>query len=104
MSRPEMLLQAALNRLAARAGDQALEAAAQLSLLAQEAPQRVQQELQLFWDEVQQEAQRLERDQQPGGSPSAAAGAADGDGDPQRQIDGLRRQVAELTRRLEEQP
>ena len=64
MSRPEMLLQAALNRLAARAGDQALEAAAQLSLLAQEAPQRLQQELQLFWDEVQQEAQRLERDQQ----------------------------------------
>ena len=102
MSRPEMLLQAALNRLAARAGDQALEAAAQLSLLAQEAPQRVQQELQLFWDEVQQEAQRLERDQQSGGAPSPAAG--DGDGDPQRQIDGLRRQVAELTRRLEEQP
>lgn len=101
MSRPEMLLQAALNRLAARAGDQALEAAAQLSLLAQEAPQRVQQELQLFWDEVQQEAQRLERDQQPGAAPPA--GASDGDADPQRQIDGLRRQVAELTRRLEEQ-
>jgi hypothetical protein len=102
MSRPEMLLQAALNRLVARAGDQALEAAAQLSLLAQEAPQRVQQELQLFWDEVQQEAQRLEQDQQPGAAPSGAP--AGGDGDPQRQIDGLRRQVAELTRRLEEQP
>jgi uncharacterized protein YceH (UPF0502 family) len=102
MSRPEMLLQAALNRLVARAGDQALEAAAQLSLLAQDAPQRVQQELQLFWDEVQQEAERLERDQQPGAA--APAGPSDGDGDPQRQIDGLRRQVAELTRRLEEQP
>jgi len=102
MSRPEMLLQAALNRLAARAGDQALEAAAQLSLLAQEAPQRVQQELQLFWDEVQQEAQRLERDQQAGAAPQA--GAPGVDGDPQRQIDGLRRQVADLTRRLEEQP
>lgn len=102
MSRPEMLLQAALNRLVARAGDQALEAAAQLSLLAQEAPQRVQQELQLFWDEVQQEAQRLEQDQQPGGAPSEAP--AGGDRDPQRQIDALRRQVAELTRRLEEQP
>jgi len=100
MSRPEMLLQAALNRLAARAGDQALEAAAQLSQLAQEAPQRVQQELQLFWDEVQQEAQRLERDQQPGAGHPART--TDDDSDPQRQIDGLRRQVAELTRRLEE--
>ena len=97
-----MLLQAALNRLVARAGDQALEAAAQLSLLAQEAPQRLQHELQLFWDEVQQEAQRLERDQPPGAGQTA--GTSDGDSDPQRQIDGLRRQVAEFTRRLEEQP
>lgn len=51
---------------------------------------------------MQQEAQRLEQDQQPGAAPSEAP--AGGDGDPQRQIDGLRRQVAELTRRLEEQP
>ena len=65
MSTPDTLLQAALNRLAARASSSAIDAAAQLSLLAQDAPQKIRTDLQLFWEEVQAEADRLD------GNPSA---------------------------------
>ena len=60
MSTPDTLLQAALNRLAARASSSAIDAVAQLSLLAQDAPQKLRTDLQLFWEEVQDEAQRLD--------------------------------------------
>ena len=101
MSSPETLVQAALNRLAARLGSTAMDAAAQLSLLAQDAPQRVQQELELFWQEVQQEAERMEHD---GTATAAAATGSDVDApaDLQQQLDALRAQVADFSRRLEE--
>lgn len=95
---PQSLLQAAVNRLAARVGSGLADSAAQLSLLAQDAPARLQQELSLFWEEVEQEAARLER----GEAPSAAAASAPARGsDPQDQIDALRAQVARLAARLE---
>jgi hypothetical protein len=55
------LVQAALNRLAARCGSGLVDAAAGLAVAVQDAPVRLQQELQLFWEEVEQEAERLER-------------------------------------------
>ena len=97
MSTPETLVQAALNRLAARLGSSAMDAAAQISVLAQDAPQKLQQELELFWQEVQQEAERIE---QPEVSPPEASGAAPEN--LQDQLDGLRAQVANFSRRLEE--
>ena len=99
MSSPETLAQAALQRLAARLGSSAMDAAAQLSLLAQDAPQRLQQELELFWEEVQQEAQRMEQQQDTG---AAAPAAAPAPVDLQQQLDDLRAQVASFSRRLEE--
>ncbi|MFM9103742.1 MAG: hypothetical protein ACKOPS_21390 [Cyanobium sp.] len=95
---PQCLLQAAVRRLAARVGSGLAASAAQLSLLAQDAPARLQQELSLFWEEVEQEAARIER----GEAPSAAAASAPARGsDPQDQIDALRAQVARLATRLE---
>ena len=98
MSSPETLVQAALNRLASRLGSSAMDAAAQLSLLAQDAPQRLQQEFELFWEEVQQEAERIEQPA-PSGTDSTAAAAPEG---VQQQLDALRAQVANFSRRLEE--
>lgn len=107
MSTPQTLVQAAVARLAARLGSTAVDAAANLALLAQDAPEKLRQELQLFWEEVQQEADRLER----GGSgaepataaePAAQAPATE-TGDVQELIDGLRAQVARLSRALEQQ-
>jgi hypothetical protein len=101
MSAPRTLLLAAMHRLAARLGSALADSAAELAVLAQDAPGRVQQELTLFWQEVELEAERLERSEAsppPAGSSDPAAAA---DLDPQTQIDRLRAQVAALSRRLE---
>ena len=102
MSAPQLLLQAAVHRLGARLGSGLVDGAANLALLAQDAPERIRQELQLFWDEVEAEAARIER-----GEAGAGAGAGDqppapeGVPDPQDQIDDLRARVAAMASRLD---
>lgn len=106
MTAPQTLLQAAVSRLAARLGSSAVDAAANLALLAQDAPEKVRQELALFWEEVQLEADRLERVPSDGSpEPARPAEAERPDGEPtdvQNLIDGLRAQVARLSRGLEQ--
>ena len=92
-----------MNRLAARMGSALADTAAGLAVLAQDAPARLQSEFSLFWQEVELEAERIER-----GDSDAAPQGGDPDGppdatglDPQEQIDRLRARVAELARRLE---
>ena len=97
MSAPQNLVQAAMNRLAARMGSAMADTAAGLVVLAQDAPARLQQELTLFWQEVELEAQRLDR----GAADPGAASDVEPATDPQEQIDRLRAQVADLARRLE---
>lgn len=110
MTAPRLLAQAALARLAARLGSSAVDAAANLALLAQDAPERMRQELQLFWEEVLQEVDRLEH-VGPAAAPARAPGWGEdqpgGSAEPQdlqEQIDALRAQVARLSRGLEQQP
>lgn len=81
-----------------------------MALLAQDAPERMRQELQLFWEEVLEEADRLEHAGPPA-SPAPATGWGEdrpgGSAEPQdlqEQIDALRAQVARLSRGLEQQP
>lgn len=100
MSAPQSLIQAALNRLAARVGSGLIDAAASLAVLAQDAPSRLQQELGQFWEEVEREAERLERGSGPEPGAGGSGGAAT-DSDPQERIDRLRARVAELARRLD---
>jgi uncharacterized protein YceH (UPF0502 family) len=99
MSAPQSLVQAALQRLGVRLGSGLVDAAANLALLAQDAPERLRQELQLFWEEVEAEAARIERGEAEG--PEAASTAASLL-DPQDQIDALRARVAALARRLDQ--
>jgi uncharacterized protein YceH (UPF0502 family) len=103
MSSPQYLLQAAMNRLAARLGSGLVDTAAGLAVLAQDAPERLRREIDLFREEVELEAGRLERGESAVGD-GARAATARGDGpiDPQDQIDALRARVAELSRRLEQ--
>ena len=106
MSAPQSLFQAAIGRLAARVGSGLVDTAAGLAVLAQDAPARLQQEWQLFWEEVELEAERLERGEASAevvstSTPPAAA-TARARAEPQEQIDALRAQVAELARRLEQ--
>ena len=102
MREPQTLVQAALNRLSARLGSGLADAAAGLAVLAQDAPDRLRQEWDLFKKEVELEAQRLEHGEQE--VPAAETGMASSSPplDPQQQIDQLRAQVTRLARRLEE--
>ena len=100
-------MQAALNRLSARLGSGLADAAAELAVLAQDAPERLRQEWDLFREEVELEAERLERGEavdSDEGADVQVTPPPEAHGDPQQQIDALRAQVARLTRRLEDQP
>jgi hypothetical protein len=107
MSTPQTLVQATLNRLTARLGSGLADAAAGLAVLAQDAPERLRQEWDLFREEVELEAQRLEHPDDPArdrAEQDAAPTAPVASVDPQEQIDQLRAQVARLARQLEERP
>jgi len=96
MSAPQSLVQAALQRLGARLGSGLVDAAANLALLAQDAPERLRQELLLFWDEVEAEAARIERGDELEVSITAPPA------DTQAQIDALRARVAAMARRMDQ--
>ena len=96
MSAPQSLVKAALQRLGARLGSSLVDVAANLALLAQDAPERLRQELQLFWDEVEAEAARIERGDELEVSITAPPA------DTQAQIDALRARVAAMARRMDQ--
>jgi len=104
MSAPQTLVQAALNRLTARLGSGLAEAAAGLAVLAQDAPERLRQEWEVFREEVELEARRIENPQEGGVGSGAASAAAAAGPDPQQQVDDLRATVARLARLLEDRP
>ncbi|QEY32793.1 hypothetical protein EVJ50_11685 [Synechococcus sp. RSCCF101] len=118
MSTPETLVQATLNRLLARVGSGVADAAAAVAVIAQDAPERLRQEWDLFREEVQLEAERLEAeatapapaaDQTPS-DPAGSGGSAPAQADPvaedgrsaQQRIDALRSRVSDLSARLED--
>lgn len=109
MPAPQSVMQAAVSRLGARLGGGLLDAAAHVAVVLQDAPERLRHELELFWQEVELEAERLERGdgEVAAAGPAAAAGAAAAasrpvPADPQEQIDALRARVAAFSRRLDQ--
>lgn len=100
MSSPDSLLRATLNRLAARLSQGLSEAAVGLAALAQDAPERLSNEWDLFQQEVIAEADRLEQeiDQAEEVKASSSAQASES---AQAQIDRLRAKVADLNRKVE---
>jgi uncharacterized protein YceH (UPF0502 family) len=89
-------LQALLNRLQARFGSGLADAAATLLTAAEQAPGRVSQEWQLFWQEVELESERLAR-----GEGAADAAPEAGAAELQQQIDSLRARVAAIAQKLD---
>jgi hypothetical protein len=108
MPAPQTVIQAAVARLSARLGSGLLDAAAQAAVVLQDAPERLRQEFSLFWEEVELEAERIERGEAAGAATSAGAGPAAAPSRPtqdlQGKIDALRAQVAAFSRRLDQTP
>jgi len=116
MPAPQTLMQAVFTRLGARLGSSLMDVAANTAVVLQDAPEQVRRELRLFWDEVEQEAQRLEHhgaDPAPSGGDGGAGSAGQGStpavatavpstAEVQARIDGLRAQVAGFSRRLDQ--
>ncbi|WP_392351646.1 hypothetical protein [Parasynechococcus sp.] len=98
MGSSEALFRATLHRISARLGHGLADAAAELAVLAQDAPDRLRQEWELFQEEVRAEAERLEHPEQAG-SPDSDQAA---DVSAQERIDRLRAMVATISRELEE--
>lgn len=105
MPAPQIVIQAAVSRLSARLGSGLLDVAAQAAGAVQEAPERLRQELALFWQEVEQEADRLERADASGHAPEHAERDDGAMGaDLQAQIDALRAHVAAINQQLDQAP
>ena len=107
MGSSEALIRATVNRISARLGHGFADAAAELAVLAQDAPQRLRQEWDLFQDEVRAEVERIERGDQAAVStdgPSASASASEPSDNPQAVIDRLRATVADLSQAIEARP
>ncbi|MEX1316692.1 MAG: hypothetical protein AB1Z22_06130 [Synechococcaceae cyanobacterium] len=106
MPAPQTLIQAAVARLGARLGSGLLDAVANAAVVLQDAPEQARRELRLFWEEVEQEAERLERGSS--GSDPAGPHARDPESplaspaELQHSIDALRAQVAGFSRRLDQ--
>lgn len=107
MGSSEALIRATVNRISARLGHGFADAAAELAVLAQDAPQRLRQEWDLFQDEVRAEAERLERGDQATvntDGASASASVSEPSDNPQEIIDRLRATVADLSQAIEAPP
>ena len=103
MGSSEALIRATVNRISARLGHGFADAAAELAVLAQDAPQRLRQEWDLFQDEVSAEVERIERGDS---APMSTDGASlsEPPENPQAVIDRLRAKVADLSRAIEARP
>ena len=103
MGSSEALIRATVNRISARLGHGFADAAAELAVLAQDAPQRLRQEWDLFQDEVLAEAERIERGDQVMVSTDGESSAEQSE-TPQTVIDRLRATVADLSQAVEARP
>ena len=102
MGSADALIRATFNRIGARVGHGLADTAAELAVLAQDAPSRLRQEWDLFQDEVRAEAERLERSDEEEHSCRGESDSVDvSDLQPQELIDRLRATVADLSKRIE---
>ena len=102
MGSSDAFIRATVNRLGARLGHGLADAAAEIAVLAQDAPERLRREWQLFQEEVRAEADRLERgesSEEPVSEPMTSVQTPEAS--PQELVDRLRASVAEINRSIE---
>ena len=101
MSDSEILLKAAINRIAARVTDKLLNSAQKFSEIAEEMPQRIQDEWSSFKEEVIEESERLEKNTNASKEERSKEQSSKEDLI-QIQIDNLRSKVIDINKDIEE--
>ena len=101
MSASENLLKATLNRLGVRIGEKLIKSAAELAVMAQDAPEKIRTEWELFQEEVIEEASRLDQETNDESSDRKQTPKNSNLEKPQEKIDRIRAKAAELNRKLE---
>ena len=101
MSDSEILLKAAINRIAARVTEKVIDTAQGLTEIAEEFPQRLQNELSSFKKEVIEEYERIEK-QNSSSKERSSNTKSNKDDLIQIQIDNLRSKVIETNKDFEE--
>ena len=104
MSDTELLLKAAINRIAARMTERLIDSAQGLSEIAEEMPQRLKEEWVNFKDEVIEESERLELQikKETSSEEKNTAKTSNKEDLIQDQIDNLRSKVIEINKNIEE--
>ena len=101
MSDSEILLKAAINRITARIQEKILNSAQEFAEIAEEIPQKLQEEWASFKEEVIEESERLEKD--TNSSKAKNSNQKSNKEDPTKtQIDKLRSKVIEINKSIEE--
>jgi len=101
LSDSEILLKAAINRITARIQEKLIKSAEEFSEIAEEIPQRLQDEWSIFKEEVMEESERLEKQanssrEKDSNQPSTKEDLT------QAQINKLRSKVIEINKSIEE--
>ena len=100
MSDPEILLKAAINRLKARIAEKLINSAQEFSEIAEEMPQKLQDEWSSFKKEVIEESERLERKASSTAEKNSKKQSTEED-KIQTQIDNLRSKVIDINKDFE---
>ena len=101
MSDSEILLKAAINRITARIQEKLIKSAQDFSEIAEEIPQRIQDEWSSFKEEVIEESERLEKKEHTSKEKNSNQQQTKED-QTQAQIDKLRSKVIEINKSIEE--
>ena len=101
MSDSEILLKAAINRITARLTEKLINSAQEFSAIAEEMPQKIQDEWSSFKDEVIKESNRLKKETNSSKRESSTHQSSKEDLT-QTQIDNLRSKVIEINKNIEE--
>ncbi len=101
MSDSEILLKAAINRIAARITKKIINSTQEFSEIAEELPQKLQDEWSIFKDEVIEESERLEKKENSSKEQNSNQQSTQQDLI-QAQIDRLRSKVIEINKNIEE--
>ena len=101
MSDSEILLKAAINRIAARITEKLINSAQEFSEIAEEMPQKIQKEWTSFKEEVIEESERLEKNSHSSKEQHSNQQSTNQELI-QSQIDNLRSKVIEINKTIEE--